>query len=144
MSKLLLKHGDCGTTEHMTWIAIHQRCENAKHKAYKNYGGRGIYVSDNWSTYENFLRDMGRKPTPSHTIERKNNDGPYSKENCVWATRSDQAKNKRNNRYVVFGGKDIPVREASIITGLKVETILNRIRLGWSDHEALTTSFSTA
>ena len=73
-----------------------QRCTNPKNKGYKNYGGRGIYVCDRWmKSFPAFLMDMGKRPSPNLSIERKDNDGPYAKWNCKWATYEEQSLNKR-------------------------------------------------
>jgi hypothetical protein len=78
-----------------TWAGMKARCENPNHKAYLNYGGRGITVCKRWQTFENFAKDMGPKPTPEHTLERINNDRGYSPANCKWATIEEQVANKR-------------------------------------------------
>lgn len=92
-------HGESGTTkrtaEYRTWYAMKQRCLNSNTKQYKDYGGRGITVCARWMWFEDFLTDMGRKPTPAHTIERINNELSYFKKNCKWATRKEQSANRR-------------------------------------------------
>jgi hypothetical protein len=73
-----------------------QRCLNPKNTAYKNYGGRGIDVCEEWLIFENFLSDMGNRPE-GYTLERENNESGYNPQNCVWATREQQANNRRGN-----------------------------------------------
>lgn len=93
-SKANKTHGMHKTPEYKTWVGIKQRCNNPKEPNYKNYGIRGIEVCTRWLKFENFFEDMGKKPE-GLTIERTNNNLGYFKENCVWATCTQQLRNQR-------------------------------------------------
>lgn len=88
-------HGLSSIPEYQVWGSMIQRCTNKSGESYKNYGGRGIKVCDEWSSFETFLSDMGVRPTPEHTLERINVDGDYTSENCKWETRTVQNRNQR-------------------------------------------------
>lgn len=82
------------TTTYKTWKSMIQRCTNKKTKEYPNYGGRGIIICEEWKTFSNFFKDMGERPE-GKTIDRKNNNLGYFKENCAWSTRCEQSRNTR-------------------------------------------------
>jgi hypothetical protein len=91
-----LKHGEAKlrTAEYRAWASMLDRCNNPNRKHYKYYGGRGIKVCERWMTFANFLADMGRRPSPLHSIDRwPNPDGDYEPGNCRWATRMQQRHN---------------------------------------------------
>lgn len=89
-----------------TWDGIKKRCYQQNSTGYQNYGGRGIVMCDEWkNSFWQFVADMGDKPFSASTIERLDNNKNYCKENCVWATPTEQANNRRNNIYITYNGK---------------------------------------
>jgi hypothetical protein len=95
-SKLNRRHGLGKPPEYNSWRAMKARCYRPKNNRYQHYGGRGIKVCDRWiNSFENFYKDMGRKPGPAYTIDRKNVDGSYEPDNCKWATKTEQRLNVR-------------------------------------------------
>lgn len=131
-------HGLGNTPEYNVWACMHRRCYNSNEQHYSRYGGRGIVVCPEWHDFKRFYADMGPRPSAEHTIERKANNGPYSPWNCVWATKTAQARNTRRNHLVTHNGETLCLAEWSERTGFKLHTILCRLRRGWSIEDALT------
>lgn len=120
--------------EHYVWRSMHARCNDPKASSYKRYGGRGIKVCETWSDYRTFLRGMGQRPTPAHSLERKHNDGDYCKSNCAWATRSAQQRNKSSTRFFWNGYLALTLVEASEMLGISKELAHWRFA-NWSTFE---------
>lgn len=120
-------HGMSGSPTWVSWNKMIQRCSNPKSENYRYYGGRGIGFDPYWSTFENFLSDMGVRPE-GHTLERKETNGSYCKANCTWATQTEQCNNQRRNVHVMVDGRRMTVTQAMRLTG-KSRTVLNRQRL---------------
>lgn len=130
---------------YVTWSDIRRRCYTPSAINFQHYGGRGIKMCDRWKDgesgmtgYECFVADMGPKPSRRHTVERKDTNGDYGPSNCEWATRDAQARNKRNNRWVVFGGQRMIITDAIKASGIPPWTVHERLAAGWSEDRALT------
>ena len=115
------------------------RCEKPYIGNFHRYGGRGIKVCDRWQQFENFLADMGLKPSAKHSIDRVDVDGNYEPGNCRWATATEQARNTRQNRLVTVDGVTRCVAEWAEVNGIKYVTVKMRLRSGWSETAAVTT-----
>lgn len=120
--------------------AMIYRCYQPKNQYYPAYGGRGIYVCDRWrESFVNYLEDVGCPPFPRAQIDRIDNDGPYSPENCRWATQQEQLFNTRRNRLYTIDGVTKPRLKWCREYGMDVSTFRYRMRKGWGVLEALTT-----
>jgi hypothetical protein len=118
---------------------MRRRCRNPRSKDFHHYGGRGIKICDRWEDFANFLADMGPRPTLKHWLERRDNDGDYTPNNCYWATITEQAINRRNNRHITALGRTQTIAEWSLETGLSQGAIGARLnRYGWSEEDAVT------
>lgn len=137
-----LIHGMSKTALYRAWSSMKNRCYLTTCKAYSDYGGRGIVVCERWrSSFENFYADMGDRPSSRHTLERENVNGPYSPDNCAWATWEVQARNKRNPKMITFKGRTFPmVKLKDSIPERQYRLLYGRLLSGWSADRALTTA----
>jgi hypothetical protein len=120
------------TKHYYTWNNIKNRCYRPDHKQYHAYGGRGIYMCDRWlAGFEFFWEDMGPTYRDGLQIERRNNDDGYTPENCYWATRAEQNRNKRTNRMVDTPWGTMIMRDAARQAGIRETTLRYRLNVGW-------------
>ena len=132
-------HGLCASSEYSSWKGMHTRCYNKTNHKYPIYGGRGITVCPEWHDAKAFLDDMGKKPTKHHSINRKDNDGNYTPENCEWATPKEQANNKRTNRIIKHNGLSMTVSQWADHLNISFVALRMRLHRGWG----ITKSFNT-
>lgn len=125
------------TPEYRIWGSMRNRCNNPNNKNYKSYGYRGIIVCERWQAFENFLADMGQKPSPQHSIERINNDKGYSPDNCRWATMIEQNRNRRSNHLITFGGETLCIKEWAERLNISKGTLRQRLNK-WTIEKAMT------
>lgn len=137
------KHGMAESKLYDAWSSMRKRCEDDTVPCWKNYGGRGITVCDRWKDFTNFYADMGNRPTEQHQLERRDNDGPYSPENCYWATRTQQARNRRNTRRLTINGEEKTLIEWCEEYEADYYVVYSRIRKGWEPIQALTEPVKT-
>jgi hypothetical protein len=132
-------HGMYGKPEYHSWRSMIKRCTNHRSTNYSDYGGRGITVCDRWlNSFEAFYEDMGHKPSPDHSIERRENNGNYEKNNCYWATKEEQANNKRNNVFYEYNGISKTISEWSREYNVEYGKLYSRlIRHGWNFERAV-------
>ena len=144
----MIQHGEAnggrlkkkGSPEYLSWHNMKQRCRDPRHRSYPNYGGRGITVCDRWlHDFQVFLADMGRRPTMQHCIDRIDTNGPYEKSNCRWATRKQQARNRRTNHVLAFDGHHQTLTAWAEETGIGKATLRQRLKRGWTLERTLYT-----
>lgn len=123
-------HGMSYTSEYRSWAGMLVRCFNKNCKAYDRYGGRGITVCERWrNSFQNFYDDMGRKPK-GYSIERKDNNGIYSPENCKWSSVQDQARNRRSNIKITYNGETICLAEYAEKIGVDFFVLYRKLKRG--------------
>lgn len=124
-------HGLRSSPEYSTWSKMLQRCHNQNNPKYVIYGARGIQVCDRWRTsFDNFYTDMGPKPSPKHSIDRVDNNGNYSPENCKWATKTEQANNTRSNIVITYEGLTKTLGEWCRDLNANYHRVYGRLRRG--------------
>jgi hypothetical protein len=130
------KHGLAHTSEYTAWQAMKARCSNPNADNHRWYAGTEI--DPEWfNDFGAFIRDMGPKPTPSHSIERMDNGKGYGPGNCRWATQTEQCNNRRNSHFVIIDGIRKTIAEWAREVGTPYSTIQARIRRGWSEEDAI-------
>lgn len=133
------KHGMTGNRMYRIWRGMRQRCMDPNYHSFREYGGRGITICPAWGDFEAF-RDwaLANGYQDNLTLDRKDTNGPYSSENCRWATMTEQQNNKRNNRILTYDGETHTAPEWARMTGIPVTTIYNRMEYGWTAERILT------
>lgn len=125
--------------EYKAWKGMKTRCHDPRDKSFERYGAKGVTVCGRWrNSFAHFLADMGRKPSPCHSIDRIENSLGYQPGNCRWATDVEQANNHANNRKITFNGKTMNLGQWAKAIGIKPNTLGARIRAGWSLDQAMT------
>lgn len=132
-------HGMRKSAEYRIWTLMKNRTTNVNSENYPNYGGRGITLDPRWESFENFFADMGARPNDSLSLERVDNSLGYSKHNCVWATKTTQARNTRTNRRITWQGETKCLSEWAEQLGINYKTMHTRLSNGWSVQRAFTT-----
>ena len=131
-------HGRYGTTEYRAWRGAMSRCFNRNNPSYSRYGGRGIRVCARWrNDFRAFFADMGLRPSPKHSLDRKRNSGDYTPRNCRWATQVEQARNRSRRRMITAFGRRLGVVEWAELTGVPDTAIRQRLVLGWDTRLAV-------
>lgn len=137
-------HGGSRTPEFVSWTGMWNRCTNPKDRCFNIYGGLGVTICDRWKSFENFLSDMGPRPTSAHSLDRfPNRSGNYEPENCRWATTLQQNRNKRTSTFYTVDGITACLTEHAERVGLKQGTVRGRLARGWSIERALGKAVST-
>lgn len=131
-----MTHGKSKTTTYKIWSGMHDRCRNPNSRWFHCYGGKGIRVCESWSSFENFVADMGERPA-GLSIERLDSSKDYSPANCVWATPKAQSRNTSRNRHVEFNGESKCVAQWAEDRGIPRKTLIARLNYGWTPGQAL-------
>lgn len=129
-----------GTAIYERWFGMKKRCLDPDYHNFKKYGAIGITICDEWAnSFEAFFTDMGMPPTPEHELDRKDNSKGYSKENCRWATKKENNRNRRDSRIMEIKGEKMTMIAASERYSVPYTTLHMRLSQGWSDEKAALT-----
>ncbi len=131
------KNKNVDESTYINWYHMLRRCYTKTCISYKNYGGKGITVCERWHNFDNFFEDMGKRPKKDMSVDRIDTFGNYSPENCKWATKLEQNRNKRKTIKVLLNGKTISLIEACSILNLNYSTIHSRVTRGRTPQQAL-------
>ena len=142
------KHGDRpkGKKKRLyhIWLSMRERCNNPNHKQYSYYGGRGVTVCEEWDDYAVFREWAYQNGyTDTLTLDREDNDSGYNPNNCRWATKKEQANNRRSNRIITVDGESHNIQWWVEKTGLPRTVVDGRLRRGWDDRKTVTTPLLT-
>lgn len=132
-----LRHGHCKTKTYSVWAAMLNRCRNENVKEYPRYGGRGVTVCERWHLFDNFLADMGVQPQGLQ-LDRTDNNGNYSPENCKWVSRSENCNNRRDNKLIEHNGVIKTLSQTAREIGMPPHVLGKRLFRGWDIEKALT------
>lgn len=132
-------HGLTKTPTWKAWSSMRDRCVNPQTKGFGNYGGRGIAIDPRWEVFEQFLADMGERPSAGHSLDRIDPNGPYSPENCRWATSKEQNRNKRRTVFLEANGRRQSLAAWAEELGFSHITLYKRYAAGWSDERIINT-----
>ena len=135
------RHGLANIPEYNSWCNMKRRCHSKSHPRYKEWGGKGVTVCEEWlHDFKKFYEDMGPRPSKSHSIDRIDGTMGYSKENCRWATKKEQSENRPTWVHIIeFNGERKTITEWAKVVGIARKSLYGRLESGWSVEEALTT-----
>jgi hypothetical protein len=138
-----IRHGLCVGGKHALyaiWKQMRQRCHNPNHPYYASYGGRGIQVCERWrESFSAFVEDMGPRPSEAYSLDRIDNNGDYEPNNCRWATKQEQSKNRSGRRLLTARGETKMISEWAAELGVRIGLLDGRLRRGWSEEAAVLT-----
>lgn len=131
------RHGRSETPVWYRWRNMLRRCYDKNNNRYKNYGARGITVEDSWHTFENFYEDFGKLMPAGFTVDRIDNNKPYSKENCQWVSKSENSRKKTTTIYLEYNGKKLSIEQTSREYGVPATTLKRYLSNGLSVEQSI-------